>query len=124
MAETVYAVAAKHVEDTGRVSFRFKAIANVPYADRMAFPLYGLLRREEKERDEVNPWRLARGEADAIGPDGFQKWAVFLFDSGGQILYTKADEDKAQEAGLQSLLKDLPNCMLLIEEAVLATLQT
>jgi hypothetical protein len=87
MAETICLVVANSVKDTGRVSFRFKALSGLPYEDCIAYPIYGLLRLEEKKPDEVNPWRLVRGNLEQSGQMVFKSGPFpFLTPAGNASL--------------------------------------
>lgn len=118
----MHVVAADSVVDTGKISYIFMINSDMP-RDFGNSKLYGNLYLREKAPNEVNPFRLARGEPGAIGPDGFKRWTCHLGDSYGQKFFASADEDKINEEGLQQILKDLPDGILLVEKNLLERIQ-
>jgi len=110
-----FVVAAREVKKTAQVSYMFLIQANIcPDRDP---GVYGFVDLEERGANEINPWKLVRGEPGAIGPNGVKRWKVFLGSgSKGQIFGGSVDEDPGREEGLQKLLKDAPEGVFLIEE--------
>jgi hypothetical protein len=119
VAQRIYAIVAGKVEETGMVSFKFIFSSGAPYPEvSQVADVFGVVFLREKSDGYLDPFRLARGEAGAVGPDGFKRWEMSLFQSGGigQILGLGLDEDQQEEKMLQANLRDeLPDCVLLMD---------
>jgi len=79
---------------------------------------YGLLELRDKGENEIDPFKLARGQPGAIGPDGVMKWEISVGSSGEQVFGGNADEAPPNEGGLKNLLAEMPDCVLLMEKAI------
>lgn len=116
MAEKLYVITATDVKETGEATFSFMFKSKSPFKEyRDVSGKYGMVKLREKGENEVNPFKLARGEPGAIGPDGKLKWQVYVGSSGsGQLFTGHVDECPPEEKGLQELLEGIPDCVLLI----------
>lgn len=120
----LFVITGTSIKDTGKVSWSFTMKDGVPF-DKFASYCgkFGWLLLRQKGKNEFNPFKLVRGEPDAIGNEGIKKWEVFIFEAGkGQIFTGSADEtpEKESEEGLRSLIKDLPDCVLLMSRDLFA----
>jgi len=119
MAKRIYVVTATKVIENGRVSYTFMFKSNSPFENYVEISgTYGFVELREKGRNEINPFRLVRGEPDAIGPDGKLKWQVFVGTDGEQTFTGHVDESPPDEGGLQQLLESMPDCVLLMERGL------
>lgn len=116
--EKLFAITGKSIRDNGRVSYAFMVKRSIPYREFAELSgTFGWLRLRRKGDNEVNPFKLVRGEPGAVGDDGVKKWEIFVFRSGrGQIMTGSVEEtpEKEIEEGLKGLLEDMPNCVLLM----------
>ena len=86
-----------------------------PSLQRFALSIFGIYRKKctlplklrQKGDDEINPFKLARGEAGAIGDDGVQKWEIWLGGSGGMKAQGSVEENPPEEDRIKRLLGDL-----------------
>jgi len=126
MAKRLYVITATDVQETGKMSFAFMFKSESPfeeYADVSG--KYGKVTLREKGELEVNPFKLARGEPGAIGPDGKLKWQVHVGSSGsGQVFTGHVNEGPPEEEGLQELLEGIPDCVLLMPRNLFDRFQT
>jgi len=119
MTKRLYMITAPSIKETGRISFKFMFDSQAPFNDFADIAEnYGMIKLTDKESDEVNPFKLARGEPNAIGPDGVKKWRVYVGNSKGLVLSGSVEESPNEE-GLQRLLTDMDDCVLLMEEKLL-----
>lgn len=120
MAKSIVAIAAEKVLKKNSMNFGFMFRSHAPPDLIFSIPgaPYGMVTLREKGEKQVNPWKLARREPGATGPNGFKDWRVYLGKEGKQIFFASVEESFPQEEGLQSLLKDTPDCILLMEESL------
>jgi hypothetical protein len=79
---------------------------------------FGHIKLEEKGENELDPFKWARGEPGALGPNGVKKWREHTFVSGeGADLGGSCDESD-NDTGLQKLLVDAGDAVLLMERDI------
>lgn len=114
MAKKLYIITATNVKETSLITYRFMVDSGAPYQEfRDISGLWGLVKLRDKGENEIDPFKLARGESGAIGPDGIKKWQIYVGNAGGLDFSGYADEGTNEE-GLKSLLEEMPDCVLLI----------
>ena len=113
----LFVVTGTKINYTGKVSFKFIATEGVPFNELTEiYNRFAWLRLRDKADNEINPFKLMRGEKGAVGNDGVKKWEVFVFESGnGQIMNASAEENPGSETGLASIIKELPGCVILMD---------
>jgi hypothetical protein len=115
----LFVVTAPAITDTGRVSFKFlfdSKAQNIPFDTTGR---YGQVMLEDKHKDEVDPFKLARGEPGAVGPNGTKKWRICIGNSKCRDLAGSVNEcPNENERGLQELLKDAGEAALLMERGI------
>jgi hypothetical protein len=120
MAKRIAVITAKEILRREIISFRFMFASKAPRELFMGLGnTYGFLDLREKEDNELDPYKFARGEPNAIGPDGTQKWEALIGSNGEQDFYESADQTPNEE-GLKKILADMPDCVLLMEEKLFA----
>lgn len=96
MAEKINVITAKEVIKTDTISFKFMFDSGAPNSIFLKFGgVYGLLGLNKESR-----------------------WEVFLGSNARQIFSGSATEELPNESGLQELLTNMPNCVLLMEKNV------
>ena len=113
MAKKLYVITATSIKETGSQSYIFMIDSDAPYYKEYGdiSHLWGMVKLREKGENEVNPWKLARGEPGAIGPDGIKKWQIFVGNADGQQFFGSVEESP-DEKGLQRLLAEIPDCTI------------
>lgn len=117
MAKRIFVVTVEGVRETGVLSCMFVVRSDAPSAAR-ATGHWGFIKLEPKDTDEVDMFKLVRREPNAIGPDGVLRWRVFCGAGGLQKFYGTVEAAPPDEKGLQSLLKEAPDCTLLMERTI------
>ncbi|NQT50107.1 hypothetical protein HQ571_05420 [Candidatus Kuenenbacteria bacterium] len=117
MANRIFAITGTDVVNNGLVSFKFMFDSGAPPNKILTYGEWGTLHLRDKGDDEIDPFKLVRGEPGAVGPDGVQKWQFNLFKSGtGSTLTAHVEEaPDEEEKGLQSILKEANNCVVLMK---------
>lgn len=115
MAKKLVVVTSPEIVENGFVSFRFIFDSGAPrnVVDAQKF---GFVKREPKGSNELDPWRLARSEPNAVGPDGKEMWRLWEFEVGGGSanLAASVEESGPDEPGLQGVISELSDCVLLM----------
>lgn len=116
----IFVVTGDPVVYNGKVSFSFMVKENVPFPKFKEYAKkFAWLRLRKKGDNELNPFKLVRGEPNAVGDDGVKKWEIFVFETGrGQIMTASAEETpkKDIEEGLKDILMDVPECVMLMSK--------
>lgn len=105
-------VPSEGVQYTRTINYMFMIEANVP-RDLCSDRPYGTLRRVAKGPNHVQPFKLARGEEGALGDDGVALWQMNIGRMGEQTMFAAVDADEAG-LGLDELLRDTPDCVILV----------
>lgn len=115
MAEILAVVPGEGIRETEKVSWEFLIDAGVE-VDLLDRP-FGALWRRSKTDKHVNPFKLVRGEPGAIGDDGIPQWNLNIFRVSKGLLMAGSVDSVEGEPGLQELLKNAPDCNLLVPPA-------
>lgn len=116
--KSIYVITTPAIRNTDRVSFKFMFDSKAPFEKFASISgNYGIVKLTDKDSNEINPFKLARGESGAIGSDGVKKWRINIFDSDGLVLAGSVEESP-QESGLQKILGDVDSCVLLMETSI------
>jgi hypothetical protein len=107
MSEITAVVPKYGLENTGRISFKFLIDAEIPRG--IVSKPFGLLIRQNKTEDYVDPFKLVRNEPGAVGNDGVKRWSLNLYSKGQLLLDSSADEP-----GIVDILSATPDCVILV----------
>jgi len=119
MSKRLFVITTPSIKETGRISFKFMFDSKAPFNDFVDIAEdYGIVKLTDKAENEINPFKLMQGEPNAIGPDGVKKWRIYVGNSKGLVLSGSVEESPNEE-GLQRLLGDMDDCVLLMEEKLL-----
>ncbi|HSX24574.1 MAG TPA: hypothetical protein VLG69_01265, partial [Candidatus Andersenbacteria bacterium] len=77
MATVFCIVTTPQLQDNGKVSFKFLVQPGVPRD--FICDIWGIVTMRRKGDTEMDPFKLVRGEPDAIGEDGVKRWDIHLF---------------------------------------------
>lgn len=123
MTQTLYLIVANTLIETGRVGWGFYFDSGAPYDDFYQLAgVFGVITVKDKSDNYIDPFRLARGEPNAIGPDGVMRWNVNVFSQESQGLLLSLGIDNL-EGALPKLLEELPDCVLLTHQEALPPLR-
>ncbi|MFA6296490.1 MAG: hypothetical protein WC663_03990 [Patescibacteria group bacterium] len=119
-AQRLCVITGTKVVNTGEISFKYLHESGAKHTMISEFfGHYGHVYLREKGENEVDPFKLARGEEGAIGPNGILKWDIVVVKSGhGIVMQGHVDEMLPDERGLMELLKDVPKCTLLMQRDI------
>ncbi|MFA6594298.1 MAG: hypothetical protein WCT16_03510 [Candidatus Buchananbacteria bacterium] len=116
----LFVITGTSIKETGVYSFKFMIDSQAPRSKLSGISSrFGCLHLRPKDKNYINPFKVVRGEPNAIGDDGVKRWEIFVFESGrGQIMTCSIDETPGQETeeGLIDLIKELPSCVLLMDK--------
>lgn len=127
----IYAITATEIEETGTISYKFMFDSGAPFESFAGMSSqYGLALLHEKDQNYLDPFKFGEAcnetdqekrsalMADAIGPNGTLRWMLNIFKSGeGLVLATGVDDDVENE-GLKAMLKEVPDCVILIQRGL------
>jgi len=124
----IFAVTTPQLTANGQMSYSFMLAPGVS-DDILECGYWGVVTIRHKGENEVNPFRLARGEPNAVGDDGVMRWDLHLFaPSEGNVYSGGADAHPPQEDGLRELLTggmhDKGSVALLMERNVFDRVQS
>ncbi len=104
MTTTFRIVTTPQLEQTERVSFKFLVHPGVPRD--FICDTWGIVTMRRKDDNEINPFKLARGEPGAIGDDGVKRWDIHLFTGERGNICSGGVDESSDEGGLRTLLRD------------------
>lgn len=114
----LFAITTPKIVDTGKVSYAFVIRSGAPNKACAMAKRYGLVTLEERQEGEIDPFKLARGERSATGPNSAKRWRVFMGTGAAQDLTVSVDEDlDGGDPGLVDLIPDLGDGVLLMERS-------
>lgn len=113
-----FVITTPKVIETNEISFYFMFQSNAPREKLLWGEAYGVVTLKEKDENFINPFRLVRGEPNAIGPDGKKQWKIDLGKGARQIFGGSVDEELEQEAGLRELIAEMPSATLLMQRDI------
>lgn len=127
----MYVITGTEIKETGTLSYKFMFDSGAPFTDFASISgQYGLMTLHEKDDNYFDPfkWGEAYNEpdpekkaallADAIGPNGTLIWMLNIFKSGKGLLMASGVDDDQENEGLQKMLKEVPDCVMLIHRGL------
>ncbi len=111
MAEIIVVVPEEGIEETGDISFKFVIDSDI--SENVIDHAYGLMRRKKKDDSIINLIDFSNKVTNFAPIDKITQWRIDLVQNGSFLLACSVDSTE-NELGLQQILKNLPDSIVLV----------